>query len=341
MGQRPLLDEGTAVWAARLTLPAGTSDDPRRAASLRKDVARDMPDVDAAARTWTRLGTDLEPTQVRVVGRLGWVRANLAALRGAFDPLAERMSSRPAASAKVLGAQIGVLFGLLSRKVLGQYILPLGGPGVGQLVVVGPNLLHLAAEHGPLAADIRRTILVHEITHRLQFDAVPWLGDHLRGLLRRYLEHARVDVSGLRDAMARLPAAVAEAAETGELTPVLRSLLTPEQADVIEEAQGLMSLLEGHGSAAMYAGSETVVARPGAVREAIQRRRGDVTSKLLNAIAGLEMKKRQYREGEAFVRAVVEADGVGGLNRAFDRPENLPTVQEIREPASWMQRMEA
>jgi DNA-directed RNA polymerase subunit omega len=41
--------------------------------------------------------------------------------------------------------------------------------------LVGPNVLDLGDEHGPLATDIRRTVLLHEVTHRLQFDATPWL----------------------------------------------------------------------------------------------------------------------------------------------------------------------
>ena len=122
------------------------------------------------------------------------MRANLASLQGAFAPLQARLRSRRAVVSRVLGAQTGALLGLLSMKVLGQFVLPLGTDDHdGELLVVGPNVLDLADEDPDLARDVRRTILLHEVTHRLQFDAHPWLADHLRSILADYLSHARLD----------------------------------------------------------------------------------------------------------------------------------------------------
>jgi len=301
-----------------------------------------MAEVDAAARAWSQLGTDLPPTTGRVVGRLTWVRINLDAIGGAFDPLARRLPrKRRRLASRVLGAQLGALLGLLSTKVLGQYVLPLGGPGGGQLVIVGPNLLRLADEHGPLADDIRRSVLVHEVTHRLQFDGAPWLGDHLRGLLRDYLDAARLDAAAVVSIAADLPGAVAKVVSTGSVQPLLEAVLTDDQFDIIQRAQGLMSLLEGHGNAAMYLGAEPVVRDSAAVRDALDSRRHDVTSKILTAVAGLDMKRRQYAEGEQFVRAVVDRAGIAGLNRAFDGPDQLPGPDDIADPDLWLRRVGA
>jgi coenzyme F420 biosynthesis associated uncharacterized protein len=305
-------------------------------------VAADLPAIDAAARAWTQLGTDLPPTTAQVVGRGGFVRANLTGLRGAFEPLRARLERRHALASRVLGVQLGALLGLLSSKVLGQFVLPLGGPGGGQLLVVGPNVLDLADEHGALATDIRRTIILHEITHRLQFDGTPWLGDHLRSLMDRYLAGSRVDGAALAEIAPRLPKAIAEVKASGDISPLLQTVLTDEQAVVIDEAQGLMSLLEGHGNASMFlAASEDLIGDPDGVREALAARRGDVTSKILTAVAGMEMKRRQYREGEAFVREVVDLAGIDGLNRAFVAPDHLPRRDEVNDPAGWLARVEA
>ena len=336
---RPLIDEASALRAAALVAPARRSD-PQVVADLRAAVVADLPRLDAAARRWAQLGADLPPTTVRVVGRTGWVRANLATLQGAFEPLRERLERRRRAASVVLGTQVGSLLGLLSSKVLGQYVLPLAGPGHGQLVVVGPNVLDLGDEFGDLAVDIRRTVVLHEITHRLQFDATPWLGGHLRGLLERYLSDARLDAAALIEAAPRLPQAVAAVREHGEIEPLLDVVLSDDQAAVIREAQGLMSLLEGHGTTAMYEAAEPELIRDTAgVREALASRQGDVTSKVLTAVAGMEMKRRQYREGEAFVRTVIERDGVAGLNRAFSTPEQLPSAAEVRDPEAWLARV--
>ena len=40
---------------------------------------------------------------------------------------------------------------------------------------------------------------------------------------------------------------------------------------------------------------------------------------------GMDLKRAQYKEGEAFVNAVVAQRGLDLLNRVWERPANLPT----------------
>jgi putative hydrolase len=58
-------------------------------------------------------------------------------------------------------------------------------------------------------------------------------------------------------------------------------------------------------------------------------------------ITGLDVKLEQYRLGEHFAEAVARREGMEGLNRVWERPENLPTLEEVRDPGIWMTRMEA
>lgn len=326
-----------ALRTASFVAPVARSD--RDAARrLREAIATDTAAADLAARTWTGLGVDLPPTRIRVVSRRGWVRANLIGLRGAFDPLAERLQGRPLAG-RTIGLQLGVLFGLLSSKVLGQYVLPLGGAGQAQLVLIGPNVLELSERHGRLAEGVRRTILLHEIAHRLQFDGVPWLGDHLRDLLTRYLAASRLEPDQLLETITRLPEAVRSIRDEGRATPLIHAVLSDEQREIVDEAQALMSLLEGHGNATMYQATDGLVDDPAAVRTAFEQRRSDLGTRLLTAVAGLEMKRRQYNRGEAFVRHVVDRAGTAGLNRAFEASGTLPSLEEIEDPDRWMRRV--
>jgi uncharacterized protein (DUF2342 family) len=52
------------------------------------------------------------------------------------------------------------------------------------------------------------------------------------------------------------------------------------------------------------------------------------------------MKLEQYRLGERFADAVARRVGMEGLNRVWERAENMPTLEEIRDPGLWMERME-
>lgn len=335
----PLVDTALALRTAALLAPSKRTDRDR-AAALTRAVHVDLPAIDRAARAFTGLGADLPATSIRVVGRTSWVRTNLEVITASFEPLRERLMQRPAISRRVLGLQLGGLLGLLSTKVLGQFVLPLAGPGSGQLLLVGPNVLSLADEHGALADDIRRTVVLHEVTHRLQFDGTGgWLGDHLRSLVERYLANTRVDAHQLAELAPKLPAAIAKAKETGDIKPLLETVLTPEQSEVMDEAQGLMSLLEGHGNTTMYSATGAGINDPEGVREALASRQGDVASKVLTAVAGLEMKRRQYRDGEVFVRDVLERAGTDGLNQAFATAANLPRGDEIAHAEGWLARV--
>ncbi len=57
-------------------------------------------------------------------------------------------------------------------------------------------------------------------------------------------------------------------------------------------------------------------------------------------ITGLDVKLEQYRLGERFADAVARRQGMEGLNRVWERPENLPSLAEVRDPGLWMTRME-
>lgn len=314
---------------------------PDEATRLRTAVGAEMPAIDAAARAWTQLGTDLPPTGVRVVGRMGWIDTNLEVVTALFDRVAERVPMRPAGSAQVVAVQLGTLFGLLSTRVLGQFVLPLAGAGGGQLVVVGPNVLDLARNSPEVAGDLRRTVLLHEVAHRLQFDGVPWLGPHLRQLVTTYLDDGPTDPAAILRITRRLPGAIVEALRGGGMEPIMHALLTASQVTTLDRAQALMSLLEGHGNATMHLATTDVVQDPAGVEEVLAERRDDLAGRLLRQVAGMERKQRQYDEGEAFVRHVVEDGGVARLNRAFEGPERLPSLEEIGDPASWLARTSA
>jgi uncharacterized protein (DUF2342 family) len=70
-----------------------------------------------------------------------------------------------------------------------------------------------------------------------------------------------------------------------------------------------------------------------------QARKGQA-EKLFIQLTGLEMKLEQYRVGESFVDHIVRQRGIGFMNRVWECADNLPTLSEIHNPGSWVQRME-
>jgi putative hydrolase len=78
------------------------------------------------------------------------------------------------------------------------------------------------------------------------------------------------------------------------------------------------------------------------IREKFSRRRASGAGRLdqaLRRLLGLDAKLRQYRDGERFVRAVVDEVGMDGFNKVWTSPNTLPTKAEIAKPADWVSRV--
>ena len=84
--------------------------------------------------------------------------------------------------------------------MLGQYELALldPTPGPPRLLFVAPNLHEAARGSTSTLDELLHVGRVHEVTHAVQFAGVPWLREHLAGLLRELL--ASVEVNDRPDA---------------------------------------------------------------------------------------------------------------------------------------------
>ncbi|HUG86137.1 MAG TPA: zinc-dependent metalloprotease [Euzebya sp.] len=344
------LAERVGRWVAGMN---PVSADAAEVARLRGVVADAVRLADGPSRDVTGLGQDLGPASARVASRGEWVASNLASMRYLTDPHAANLLRRAtfpsAASRKAVALQIGLVFGYLSTRVLGQYevFLP-GGQTPGRLTLVGPNLLTLEremAQQGDLdPEELVRGVVLHELGHRLQFEAVPWLRPHLRGIMDDYLSQAQIDPERIRQGLSSLRGRITGG--TLDVTDLIEAFLTPQQAASLHDAQAVMSLLEGHGNVVMDWGAELMAGEgidPARVREALNRRRGGVggTSKLVSRALGMGMKAAQYRMGETFIADVAERHGRETFNRVWEHPDHIPTADELTDPDAWATRISA
>ncbi|QIQ03432.1 zinc-dependent metalloprotease [Streptomyces liangshanensis] len=371
IGGAEMVDWNLAVATAiRLARPGPevTRDEAREiVAELRRHAKASEEHV----RGYTRMipeGHEPADTPVLVVDRAGWVRANVAGFRELLKPLFEKMQERRsgnpgsavlgAVGGKVTGVELGMLLSFMSSRVLGQYEtfapptrdLPSGADGGGRLLLVAPNIVHVERELDVDPHDFRLWVALHEETHRTQFTGVPWLRDHLQGEIQSFLAETDVDpttvVERLREAAQSLTGNRAEGGDDNTGTDGGRSIVelvqTPGQREVLGRLTAVMSLLEGHADYVMDGVGPQVVPSVAEIREKFQQRRASGASRLdlaLRKLLGLDAKLRQYRDGERFVRAVVEEVGMDGFNRVWTSPNTLPTKAEIAKPADWVARV--
>src|ERR1044072_8892217 len=83
---------------------------------------------------------------------------------------------------------------------------------------------------------------------------------------------------------------------------------SPEQRAVLDRLTAVMSLLEGHADFVMDGGGPSVVQTVDTIRPKFPSRRsgGNPLDQLLKRLLGLDAKMRQYQDGAAFVRRVVD-----------------------------------
>jgi coenzyme F420 biosynthesis associated uncharacterized protein len=283
------------------------------------------------------------PPPAEPVGRGEWAKANLGTMRGTLDPLLERLGTGPLQSAggMLIGVEAGGIVGFMGRSVLGQYELALLDPErPPRLLLVAPNLREAARTFDAAEAELLEWVVFHEITHAVQFSGVPWLREHLAGLLRELLASVKVEVDPT--ALLRLPKAqdlraLWEAVREGGL---VRAVAGGERKALIDRLQAIMALIEGHAEHVMDGAGAAVLPSLPKLREALERRRREKPPlvKLLERLLGLDLKLRQYLIGKRFCDAVVRDWGIEGLNRAWSAPELVPTLAELNDPHAWIRR---
>ena len=337
-----LADWETALRLGRRISGPGISVPAVQRARMREDFGELVPLAESLITDHTAMDVGGFRSRAWVMARSEWIRANLTGMQRLLEPLAERVLSvkpgRAEIRRKAMGAQAGALFGFVARRVLGQYDVFLPPDDEGLLYFVGPNVAEVEQRYGLPPRDFRLWVAIHEVTHRVQFGAAPWLRGHLRDLVDSYLGSVSLDGKEL---VAQLRHAVEEARHGADprMSGVFL-LLTPEQRELFTKVQGLMSLLEGHASYVMNEVSRDHVADVDRMRRALSaRRKGSGVERSVQKAIGFEQKVQQYDRGEDFVREVIARAGMEGLNRVWLAPEHLPTLDEIGAPAAWVERV--
>lgn len=345
MGSRAaaLVDWKTAAEAGRRVSGSGPTTSGVQRARLREDLAELVPEAESLIAGFTGLQPNGYRARPWVMSRPEWVGANLEALQRLIEPLARKLmpagARRSELRRKGLGAQVGGLLGYVSRKVLGQYDVFLPADDEGLLYFVGPNVIEAERRFDLPPRDFRLWIAAHEVTHRLQFGATPWLKPYLSRHIDEYLGTLQVDTRELLNQLRRAAEEIRAGADWRGPQAILL-LMTDEQRSLFAKMQALMSLLEGHASFVMNRAVADRVADVDRMRRSLSERRrtGGVEKGFQRAI-GFETKIAQYEAGERFVRSIVDEAGMDDFNRIWEREEHLPTPAEITDPTRWIARV--
>jgi coenzyme F420 biosynthesis associated uncharacterized protein len=259
----------------------------------------------------------------------GWLDLNLGIMRRVVDPVLEK-GRMPNSLIVELGRTgldhyLALMLAFLGRRVLGQYDPQLMGVESiddAGLYLVETNVQEWGRTANLPQEDLRRWLILHELTHAWQFAAHPWLRGHMEQSMRVLLETVTTRVS--------------PAARIAAFAGVL-----PAQWRVMRQMQGTMSLIEGYSNLVMNELGGKLLPGFAELEEAYHKRSSNksVLDQLIWKLTGLDLKLQQYKKGEAFARAVYDAHGMKALNLAWTGPDQMPRLDELANPERWYQRV--
>ncbi|OBA61994.1 hydrolase [Mycobacterium sp. 1100029.7] len=340
---------GTAVdWrfaatvGVRLTRPGPSTSD-----YTRRQVVDELASASMRAEPLVRDVTGLEcPGAVpaaRIVDRGQWVRAAADSMR-----LMTNGSEKPRGflTGRLTGAQTGAVLAFVSSGILGQYD-PFAADRQGCLLLVYPNVIAVERQLRLVPADFRLWVCLHEVTHRVQFTANPWLPDYMSDALALLTRDAGDDMGEVVGRLAEyvrnrgVGTSEADGAATG-IVGLVRAVQSEPQRQALDQLLVLGTLLEGHADHVMDAVGPKAVPSVATIRGRFddrRQRKQPPLQRLLRALLGLDAKLSQYTRGKAFVDHVVGRVGMQRFNAVWSGPETLPLPAEIEEPQRWIDRV--
>lgn len=331
-----------ASFGGKLARPEPPSTD-----YTRRQVIAQLADSARAAevpvREVTGLAEGADIPEARIVDRPQWIRAAAGSMRtmtGGSDGAKPR-----AISGRIAGVQTGAVLAFVSSGILGQYD-PFAPHDGGELLLVYPNVIAVERQLHVQPADFRMWVCLHEVTHRVQFRANPWLAGHMSDALGVLTQDAGDDVTQVVGRLAEYVrdkrSGHAADANSAGILGLVRAVQSEAQSEALDRLLVLGTLLEGHADHVMDAVGPAVVPSVATIRHRFDQRRHrrqPPVQRLLRALLGIDAKMDQYTRGKAFVDAVVSKVGMARFNTIWTGPHTLPLPDEIDEPQRWIDRV--
>ena len=336
--------EFAGTLGARLTRPGPPASDYTRRQAI-DELARSSRTAEAPVRDVTGLFPDAPVADARIVDRREWVVAASDSMR-LMTGGAEGSDS--SVTGRVAGAQTGAVLAFISSGILGQYD-PFAGPDGGCLLLVYPNVIAVERQLRVPPSEFRLWVCLHEVTHRVQFTANPWLAHHMSDTLGVLTADRGDDFGQVAGRLAQFikdrrtgPGLRGPEPNSAGVLGFLRAVQSEPQRAALDRLLVLGTLLEGHADHVMDAVGPAVVPSVQLIRSRFddrRQRKQPPLQRVLRALLGVDAKLSQYTRGKAFVDHVVASVGMARFNTVWSGPETLPLPSEIESPQRWIDRV--
>jgi putative hydrolase len=305
-----------------------------------------VPDMVTPGQWAQRTLDDYRPLFTDLATALGSSASNSESSDG--DPFAGMFANLTNMLAPMtMGMTVGSMVGLIAKRSLGQYDLPLPRPTGSRLALLADNIDAFATEWDLAIDDVRMWTLVREIvTHQLY--GIAHIRDEVTSLISAHVAAFRPDPTAISDKLSSI-----ESSDPSEMMMSLQKILgdpelllgavrTPEQDRLRPRLDTILSVVIGWSDYMTDLVGAKVLGNPGRIAEAARRRRvdGGEETKFVERLLGVHVERQRVEAGRAFVDGVIQRAGVTGLTPLYTNAASLPTPAELEAPGLWLARME-
>ena len=201
------------------------------------------------------------------------------------------------------------------------------------------NIDGFAADWEIPVDEMRLWVLAHELAGHTLFRA-----DHVRealsDLVRQHVGGFRPDPNAVAERLGSLdsdeadPMAALQQA-LGDPEVLLGAVTSPAQLELRPRLDALVAVVVGYTDWIVDAVAVRVVGGDALrIAEAVRRRRVETSASdsFVEQLLGIRLGDDQVARGKSFAQGVVDRAGDGGLAPLLQRPDAIPTPNEVRAP---------
>lgn len=297
---------------------------------------------------------ELNPTD-----RATWAAENQQAFRVLVEPLGDKLSSltdiggmpglgdmgdmgailAPLGPA-LLGMQAGTMIGFMAHRALGQFDTGIPAMDHDRPYVIVPNLDDFAIDHGIDHRQIRLWGTLHEVAfHRIM--AVEWVRGRFVELITAFYDNVEIDTSDLLGKLTGMSDPMELQRMLGEGEDPAGLIHATADPQRLADVQAFTAFIEGYADRIVRIAGKELLPNIDRIEEAYNRRRTepDRTEQFLQQFAGLKLERRRASDAAQFCDEVVQRWGEASLDRTWEAPENMPTLEELTDPIGWNARV--
>jgi putative hydrolase len=317
-------------------------------------LINEIPNAFEIAKLWLGETTGFETSQpVKVVTRSIWAQDAMPLFRKLSEPIAismakalneslaesmpEELKNSLGSATNFLGNAGATLFamqlgqaagGLASQVLIGSEI---GIPLHERPALVAQNLAELFKDLETPRNELLIYLAIRELAGASLFAANPFLKEQIVAQIRQFAAGLKIDTTSIQELAEQLESGQ-ESQTVIELSSALMAR-TEEQEVALERIETALALIEGFIDSVSYEAAKRLPSIE-ALQELYRRRRSSsgVGQKTFAVLLGLELTPRLVREAASALTMVAQKFGNETRDKLLSHPDQLPTIEEIRNP---------